>query len=166
MQTLLESICNLLASAVGCCLGAYIGLSIHNELSRRKRLKEGKINPVVIPSSETELESVVALRRWLAKWGFKKNLNMLQLMQYRLDEYHGDLGLVLKESVYARPVVNEYLVTIHGEYVFVDANTLTKMESDFYTEKVSSNNHLFAIPKDWVDEMVNKHPELILTDVE
>lgn len=117
--------------------------------------------------SETPIAfSVSAFYRWLAKWGFKKNINMLQLMQYRVDEYQGDLGLLLKESVYARIPAKEYLVTIHGEYVLVDANTLAKMEADFYAENVSPNSHLIAIPKDWVDEMVNKHPELILTDVE
>lgn len=123
--------------------------------------------PVKEDSSETPVAfSINAFHRWLAKWGFKKNLNMLQLMQYKLDEYQGDYSCLVKDLVDARPVVKEYLVTIHGEYVFVDANTLSKMEADFYAEKVSPNAHLFALPKDWVDDIVNKHPELILTDVE
>ena len=140
--------------------------------------KKGKIKPLEPvkkldePVNEDLGENPIAFfsesnyRRWLAKWGFKKNLNMLQLMQYKLDEYQGDYSCLLKHLVYARPVVNEYLVTIHGEYVFVDINTLSKMEADFYADKVSPNTHLFAIPKDWVDDIVNKHPELILTDVD
>lgn len=179
MQTLLDSILSILLSAVGCGIGAYIGLSFHNEISRCKRRKEGKQpkpdneNPIKLfkPTEEAPSEtpiafSVSAFYRWLAKWGFKKNINMLQLMQYRVDEYQGDLGLLLKESVYARIPAKEYLVTLHGEYVLVDADTLTKMEADFYSENVSPNSHLIAIPKDWVDEMLNKHPELILTDVD
>lgn len=140
--------------------------------------KKGKIKPLEPvtkldkPVNEDLSENPIVLfsesnyRRWLAKWGFKKNLNMLQLMQYKLDEYQGDYSCLLKQLVYERPVVNEYLVTIHGEYVFVDINTLSKMEADFYAEKVSPNAHLFAIPKDWVDDIVNKHPDLILTDVD
>lgn len=143
--------------------------------------KKGKIKPLepvnenpiklLEPAEESPREtpiafSVSAFYRWLAKWGFKKNINMLQLMQYRVDEYQGDLGLLLKESVYARIPAKEYLVTLHGEYVLVDADTLAKMEADFYSENVSPNSHLIAIPKDWVDEMLNKHPELVLTDVD
>lgn len=136
--------------------------------------EQGKVKPLqpVEKTEESVKETPVklfdssAFYQWLEKWGFKKNLNMLQLMQYRLDEYQGNLGQVLHDSVYARPAANEYLVTIHGEYVIVDASTLTKMEADFYAEKVSPNNHLFAIPKDWVDGILNKHPELVLTDVD
>lgn len=176
MQTILESLFTIMLSAIGCGVGAILGLVLHNKISRRKHRKgvkplelDSKFNEPVKEDSRGNpivFFSESNYRRWLAKWGFKKNLNMLQLMQYRIDEYQGDLGLLLKESVYARLAAKEYLVTIHGEYVIADANTLTKMEADFYAEKVSPDSHLFAIPKDWVDETLNKHPELVLTDVD
>lgn len=142
--------------------------------------KKGKIKPLepvkkVEKSDELSKETPCdtqyedggsTLQKWKEKWQFKKNLNMLQLMQYRLDEYKGDYRHLLSDMVYSRPVAKEYLVTIHGEYVFVSQNTLVDMEADFVNTNTIHELHLFALPKDWVDEMVNKHPELILTDVE
>lgn len=133
--------------------------------------KKGKIKPLEpvkenLPSTSKVEYSGDTLQKWKEKWQFKKNLNMLQLMQYRLDEYRGDYRRLLNDMVYSRPISKEYLVTIHGEYVFVSQNTLVDMETDFVNTNTIHELHLFAIPKDWVDEMVNKHPELILTDVE
>lgn len=142
--------------------------------------KKGKIKPLE-PAEKAEKadelskettcdtpceDGVSTLKKWMDKWGFKRNLNMLQLMQYRLDEYKGDYRRSIIDMVYSRPIAKEYLVTVHGEYVFVSQNTLVDMESDFVNTNTIHELHLFAIPKDWVDEMINKHPELILTDVE
>lgn len=138
--------------------------------------KKGKIKPLepVEKSDEPVTENPIKLStnafsestflKWLVKWGFKNNLNMFQLMQYKLDEYKGDYCRLLKDMVYSRPVANEYLVTVHGEYVFVNQNTLADMEADFESTNTIHELHLFAIPKDWVDETVRKHPELILAD--
>lgn len=118
-------------------------------------------NPIKLSTSEFS-ESIFL--RWLVKWGFKNNLNMFQLMQYKLDEYQGDYCRLLRDMVYSRPIANEYLVTVHGEYVFVNQNTLVDMEADFESTNTIHELHLFAIPKDWVDEMINKHPELVLEE--
>lgn len=238
MQTLLESICNLLVYAVCFGVGILIGKFLYDGLQSRKHrknvlkaikdlniedeivrcpalnaklynaiktylwdhnmpdpfigrgsaldmtiviadlIKKGKIKPLEPvkkldePVNEDLGENPIAfsdnsaLYEWLAKWGFKKNLNMLQLMQYRLDEYQGDYRRLLRDAVYSRPIAKEYLVTIHGEYVFVNQNTLSDMEVDFLNTNTIHELHLFAIPKDWVDEIVNKHPELVLTDVD
>lgn len=133
--------------------------------------KKGKIKPLEpvkenLPSTSKVEDNGDTLQKWKEKWQFKNNLNMLQLMQYRLDEYRGDYRRSLNDMVYSRPIAKEYLVTIHGEYVFVNQNTLSEMEADFLNTNTIHELHLFAIPKDWIDEMVNKHPELILTDVE
>lgn len=139
--------------------------------------KKGKIKPLEPVEKSDELsketpcdtrceDGVSTLKKWMEKWQFKKNLNMLQLMQYKLDEYQGDYRRLLNDMVYSRPIAKEYLVTIHGEYVFVSQNTLVDMEADFVNTNTIHELHLFAIPKDWVDDIVNKHPELILTDVE
>lgn len=170
MQTLLD-ILSILLSVVGCGLGAYIGLSIHNEISRRKRRKEGKqpepdetLDELVKenPSSASKVEDSAKtiklsigfgdwLERFLEKWGITEECDQLGLTQAYIDKHQltfKELGAIILDNRHCDYKAEKYRVFGNGKTGILTREQLIEANRDIEAAAYSLKDSSYIVLHD------------------